>query len=76
MNKRVVAWKHENFKIIQKEETYPVMGEDTTIVVNVKVCEDCGEEVFDFNLDCYSMRICIISKNILSLYQIWLMWLL
>ncbi len=51
MSKRAVVCEHENFKIIQKEETYPVMGEDTTIVANVKVCVDCGEEVFDFKLD-------------------------
>lgn len=51
MNKREVACKHKNFKIIQKEETYPVLGENTTILASVKVCEDCGEEVFDFKLD-------------------------
>lgn len=51
MNKREVACKHKNFSIIQKEETYPVLGEDTTIVANVKVCDDCGKEVFDFRLD-------------------------
>ena len=51
MKKREVACKHKNFRIVQKEETYPVLGENTTIVANVKVCDDCGEEVFDFQLD-------------------------
>lgn len=51
MTKREVACEHKNFSIIEKEETYPVLGEDTTILANVKVCDDCGEEVFDFQLD-------------------------
>ena len=51
MSGREVACEHKNFSIIQKEETYPVLGEDTTIVANVKVCNDCGEEIFDFELD-------------------------
>ena len=51
MNTREVACRHKNFKIIQKEETYPVLGEKTTILANVKVCEACGEEVFDYKLD-------------------------
>lgn len=51
MGRKEVTCKHKNFSIIQKEETYPVLGENTTIVANVKVCDDCGEEVFDFKLD-------------------------
>ncbi len=51
MARKEVTCQHKNFRIIKKEETYPVLGEDTTIVANVKVCNDCGEEVFDFYLD-------------------------
>jgi YgiT-type zinc finger domain-containing protein len=43
--------KHQNYKIIQREETYPCYGVPTTIIANVKVCNDCGEDVFDFKLD-------------------------
>lgn len=42
---------HKNCKVIVKEETYPVFGVDTTIIANVKVCQDCGEEIFDYWLD-------------------------
>ena len=41
---------HKNCKVIYKEETYPVFGVNTTIIANVKVCKDCGEEIFDFTL--------------------------
>ncbi|WP_026520062.1 type II TA system antitoxin MqsA family protein [Butyrivibrio sp. FCS006] len=51
MGKKEVACKHKNFKVEQREETYPVLGEDTTIVANVKVCCDCGADIFDFQLD-------------------------
>jgi YgiT-type zinc finger domain-containing protein len=51
MNKREEICKHKNFTVIQREETYPVLGENTTIIANVKVCDDCGEDVFDFELD-------------------------
>ena len=51
MNKREEICKHVNFTVVQKEETYPVLGENTTIIANVKVCDDCGEDVFDFELD-------------------------
>jgi putative zinc finger/helix-turn-helix YgiT family protein len=55
MSKRITC-KHENCRVIQKEETYPVLGENTTIVANVKVCEDCGEEILDFELDEENLR--------------------
>ncbi|WP_026664627.1 type II TA system antitoxin MqsA family protein [Butyrivibrio sp. FC2001] len=51
MNKGNRQCNHKNYEIISKEETYPVHGEDTTILANVKVCKDCGEEIFDFKLD-------------------------
>ncbi len=51
MRKEIVPCSHKNIRIIQKEETYPVLGENTTIMANVKVCNDCGTELFDFALD-------------------------
>ncbi|MBE5824311.1 MAG: YgiT-type zinc finger protein [Butyrivibrio sp.] len=51
MSKREMVCKHKNSRIIEKEETYPVLGEGTTIVANVKVCSDCGKEIFDLRLD-------------------------
>ncbi len=48
--------RHKNFDIIKREETYPVRGEDTTIIANVKVCRDCGKEVFDYTLDSDNLR--------------------
>ncbi|SDB66297.1 type II TA system antitoxin MqsA family protein [Butyrivibrio sp. INlla16] len=47
---------HKNFDIIKREETYPVRGEDTTIIANVKVCRDCGKEVFDYTLDSDNLK--------------------
>ena len=43
--------KHKNCIVIQREETYPCYGIPTTITANVKVCQDCGKDVFDFKLD-------------------------
>ena len=47
----LMSCEHKNCKVIAKEETYPVFGVDTTIIANVKVCQDCGEEIFDYWLD-------------------------
>lgn len=55
--------KHENCSVIQKEETYPVLGEDTTIIANVKVCDDCGMEVLDFELDDDNLRRAYVKYN-------------
>lgn len=43
--------KHEKTVIIEKEETYPVKGESITVTANVRVCVDCGQEIFDYDLD-------------------------
>lgn len=51
-----MSCKHENYEVIQKEETYPVFGKPTTIIANVKVCKDCGEEVFDYKLDSDNLK--------------------
>ncbi len=51
MGNKVVGCNHVNCKIIDKEETYPVLGENITILASVKTCCDCGREVFDYELD-------------------------
>ena len=51
MRIKEVACEHKNFEIITREETYPVYGEETTILANVKVCKDCGRSIFDYKLD-------------------------
>ena len=48
--------KHENTKIITKDETYPVLGNPITITASVKVCCDCGQELFDYDLDDNNLR--------------------
>ena len=37
--------------VIQRAETYPVLGEPTTITANVCVCRTCGTDLFDMELD-------------------------
>lgn len=37
--------------VIQREETYPVLGTPTTITANVRVCSTCGTDLFDMELD-------------------------
>ncbi len=37
--------------VIQRAETYPVLGEPTTITANVRVCSTCGTDLFDMELD-------------------------
>lgn len=41
------------------QETYPVKGEDIIIVAKVRFCKDCGEDIWDNELD---------SQNLLSAY--------
>lgn len=43
--------KEFNTKIITKQEHYTVYGEDIVITAKVRVCENCGEELFDEELD-------------------------
>ncbi len=38
-------------KIEEREETYPVKREDTTITAKIRVCKICGSEIFDERLD-------------------------
>jgi len=38
-------------KAISKKETYPVRGVDITIDATVLICETCGEDIFDLELD-------------------------
>ncbi len=51
MNKVKEVCKHKRFHVICKDETYPVLGEDITINARVKICDDCGAEVLDYELD-------------------------
>lgn len=38
-------------RIVTKEESYPVKGEPTSIVARVRVCAECGSEIYDHVLD-------------------------
>lgn len=40
-----------DFKIISKEEVYPVRGEKIKIDAKVSLCTDCGRELFNKDLD-------------------------
>lgn len=60
---------HKNCKVISKEETYPVFGVDTTIIANVKVCQDCGEEIFDFYLDDDNLKRAFEKYNQMKLHS-------
>ena len=44
-------------KIVQKEETLSVKGKLFTLLVNVRVCVDCGKEVIDEKLDGGTLRL-------------------
>lgn len=46
-----ICGKEVNTKLITKEECYTVCGEDIVITTKVRICEDCGEELFDEELD-------------------------
>ena len=51
------CWKEVNTKVIQKEETLPVKGKPITLIVPVRVCADCGEEIIDEKLDDKTLRL-------------------
>lgn len=42
---------YRNTKVIEKEETLTVKGRIITLIVPVRVCEVCGEEIIDEELD-------------------------
>lgn len=42
--------------LIQREETYPVKGEDVTIMATVCTCATCGEELLSFDYDDENLR--------------------
>ena len=42
--------------LIQKEETYPVKGEDITIDATVCTCAHCGEELLNVDYDDNNLR--------------------
>ena len=64
-----MSCEHKNCKVIAKEETYPVFGVDTTIIANVKVCQDCGEEIFDYWLDDDNLRRAFEKYNQMKLHS-------
>ena len=43
--------KNVQTNIIKKKETYSVKGTDVTVIANVMVCAECGEEMFNEALD-------------------------
>ncbi len=43
-----------------RNETFPVKGEPTTISSNIRICNKCGEEVYDRELD---------TANLLRAYE-------
>lgn len=43
--------KNVQTNIVKKKETYSVKGTDITVIANVMVCAECGEEMFNEALD-------------------------
>jgi putative zinc finger/helix-turn-helix YgiT family protein len=48
--------------IIEKEQEFPVKGEPIRVLSSVRVCDACGEEIFDRGLD---------SANLLAAYDVY-----
>ena len=44
-------------KVIEKEQTFNVKGRSITLKVLVRVCEKCGEEIFDEELDSIALNL-------------------
>ena len=43
---------HKRTFVVDKKSTYTVLGElDVCVDAKVRICEDCGEEIFDMELD-------------------------
>lgn len=42
---------HVKSRVVSRQETYPVKGEDVTVDATVRICEVCGEDIFDEELD-------------------------
>jgi putative zinc finger/helix-turn-helix YgiT family protein len=38
-------------RVVERSETYPVKGEPISVLANVRVCERCGQDVYDRELD-------------------------
>lgn len=43
--------KNVQTNIVKKKETYSVKGTDITVIANVMICAECGEEMFNEALD-------------------------
>ena len=53
---------HEHVRIETLSETYEILGEIVKVNSKVKVCEDCGEKIFDTTIS---------NKNILNAYSVY-----
>ena len=51
-----VCGNEQEVKIVKKEETYPVKGEQITIQATVCTCAQCGEELMSFEYDDDNLR--------------------
>jgi putative zinc finger/helix-turn-helix YgiT family protein len=49
-------------RVERREESYPVNGEDTTVSAHIRVCCQCGQDLFDRNLD---------SKNLQTAFDLY-----
>jgi len=47
--------REDQTRVVTREETFPVKGEPITISTNVRVCDKCGEDVYDRELDSASL---------------------
>lgn len=51
-----VCGNEQEVKLVKKEETYPVKGEQITIQATVCTCAQCGEELMSFEYDDDNLR--------------------
>lgn len=44
-------------RVVRREESYPVNGEETSVSARVRVCRQCGQDMFDRNLDSKNLQV-------------------
>lgn len=44
-------------RVEEREEAYPVKGEDTAVRAQVRMCAECGEDIYDRELDAANLRL-------------------
>lgn len=49
-----------SYSVKQEEETYPVKGEDITILADISYCANCGEQIWNEQMD---------EQNLLKAYD-------